>query len=147
MKNLLRTAILGLAILSTGIMAGIETRQFNSPEQEQAYKDLVFELRCLVCQNQNLADSNAELAVDLRNEVYKMLQDGKSKQDVLDFMVARYGDFVLYKPPVEKATALLWFGPAVMLAIGLLIAILFIRRHRNQPGEDHPDEVMPEDDY
>jgi cytochrome c-type biogenesis protein CcmH len=147
MKNLLRTAILGLAILSTGVMAGIETRQFNSPEQEQAYKDLVFELRCLVCQNQNLADSNAELAVDLRNEVYKMLQDGKSKQDVLDFMVARYGDFVLYKPPVEKATALLWFGPAVMLAIGLLIAILFIRRHRNQPGEDHPDEVMPEDDY
>ena len=147
MKRLLLSLLATLILTSTFALAGIETRQFSSPKQEQDYKELVFELRCLVCQNQNLADSNAELAKDLRDEVYKMLQSGKTKQDVLDFMVARYGDFVLYKPPVEKATALLWFGPAIMLAIGLLIIIIFIRRHRNLPGEDDPEEVMPEDDY
>ena len=147
MNRLVLLLLVSLTLVSTLSLAGIETRQFSSPKQEQDYKELVFELRCLVCQNQNLADSNAELAQDLRDEVYKMLRSGKSKQDVLDFMVARYGDFVLYKPPVEKATALLWFGPAVMLAIGLLIVFVFIRRHRNRPGEDDPEEVMPEDDY
>jgi cytochrome c-type biogenesis protein CcmH len=139
--------LLLLMLWAATTLAGIETRQFESPEQEAAYKELVFELRCLVCQNQNLADSNAELAVDLRNEVYRMLKEGQSKQEVLDFMVARYGEFVLYRPPVDKATALLWFGPIVMLAIGLLIVMLFIRRHRNRPGEDDPDEIIPEDDY
>jgi len=139
--------LLALTLFAAQSLAGIETRQFDSPQQEQDYKELVFELRCLVCQNQNLADSNAELAVDLRNEVFKMLQQGKSKQEVLDFMVARYGNFVLYKPPVDRATTLLWFGPVVMLAIGLLIVVIFIRRHRNRPGEENPDEVIPEDDF
>ncbi len=146
MKKLILTTLLLLSWAGVSL-GGIETRQFESPEQETAYKELVFELRCLVCQNQNLADSNAELAVDLRNEVYRMLKEGKSKREVLDFMVARYGEFVLYRPPVDKATALLWFGPVIMLAIGLLIVILFIRRHRNRPGENDPDEIIPEDDY
>ncbi len=139
--------LLTLMLWATAAVAGIETRAFDSPAQEQAYKELVFELRCLVCQNQNLADSNAELAVDLRNEVFRMLKEGKSKQEVLDFMVARYGNFVLYRPPVDKATSLLWFGPVVMLAIGLLIVVIFIRRHRNRPGDSSPDEVIPEDDF
>ena len=147
MKRLFTTTLLLLTLWATATLAGIETRHFESPEQETAYKELVFELRCLVCQNQNLADSNAELAVDLRDEVFRMLKEGKSKQEVLDFMVARYGEFVLYRPPMDKATALLWFGPIVMLAIGLLIAMLFIRRHRNRPGEGGPDEIIPEDDY
>ncbi len=146
MRKLILTTLLLLTWAGVSL-GGIETRQFESPEQEAAYKELVFELRCLVCQNQNLADSNAELAVDLRNEVYRMLKEGKSKREVLDFMVARYGEFVLYRPPVDKATALLWFGPVIMLAIGLLIVILFIRRHRNRPGENDPDEIIPEDDY
>ncbi len=142
-------ALLLAALLAwtAAAIAGIETRAFDSPEQEKDYKELVFELRCLVCQNQNLADSNADLAKDLRDEVYKMLKEGQSKQQIIDFMVARYGEFVLYRPPVDKATALLWFGPVVMLAIGLLIVMLFIRRHRNRPGEDDPDEIIPEDDY
>ncbi len=146
MKSVIMLSIT-LMLWATTTFAGIETRQFDSPEQEQAYKELVFELRCLVCQNQNLADSNAELAVDLRNEVFRMLKEGKSKQEVLDFMVARYGNFVLYRPPVDKATSLLWFGPVIMLAIGLLIAVIFIRRHRSRPGESNPDEVIPEDDF
>ncbi len=145
--RLIAPLLLALALWHGQTLAGIETRQFESPQQEKDYKELVFELRCLVCQNQNLADSNAELAVDLRNEVFRMLKEGKSKQEVLDFMVARYGNFVLYKPPVDRATSLLWFGPVVMLAIGLLIVIVFIRRHRNRPGEDNPDEVIPEDDF
>ncbi len=145
--RLIAPLLLALALWHGQALAGIETRQFESPQQEKDYKELVFELRCLVCQNQNLADSNAELAVDLRNEVFRMLKEGKSKQEVLDFMVARYGNFVLYKPPVDRATSLLWFGPVVMLAIGLLIVIVFIRRHRNRPGEDNPDEVIPEDDF
>ena len=145
--RLIAPLLLALALWHGQALAGIETRQFESPQQEKDYKELVFELRCLVCQNQNLADSNAELAVDLRNEVFRMLKEGKSKQEVLDFMVARYGNFVLYKPPVDRATSLLWFGPVIMLAIGLLIVIVFIRRHRNRPGEDNPDEVIPEDDF
>lgn len=146
MNRALATVLLLLLTWGTAL-AGIETRQFESPEQETAYKELVFELRCLVCQNQNLADSNADLAKDLRDEVFSKLKAGQSKQQIIDFMVARYGDFVLYRPPVDRATALLWFGPIVMLAIGLLIVILFIRRHRNRPGEDDPDEIIPEDDY
>ena len=145
--RLIAPLLLALVLWHSQAFAGIETRQFESPQQEKDYKELVFELRCLVCQNQNLADSNAELAADLRDEVFKMLKAGKSKQQIIDFMVARYGNFVLYKPPVDKATSLLWFGPVVMLAIGLLIAVVFIRRHRNRPGEDDPDEVIPEDDF
>lgn len=146
MKHLI-TLMLAALLWSATSLAAIETRQFDNPQQEKDYKELVFELRCLVCQNQNLADSNAELAMDLRDEVFKMLKEGKSKQEILDFMVARYGDFVLYRPPVDRATALLWFGPAIMLAIGLLIIIIFIRRHRNRPGVQDPEEIIPEDDF
>lgn len=146
MKHLVTLMLVALLWSATSL-AGIETRQFDNPQQEKDYKELVFELRCLVCQNQNLADSNAELAMDLRDEVFKMLKEGKSKQEILDFMVARYGDFVLYRPPVDRATALLWFGPAIMLAIGLLIIIIFIRRHRNRPGVQDPEEIIPEDDF
>ena len=77
-------------------LAGVEVHQFEDPEQEQQYNRLIAELRCLVCQNQNLADSNAELAQDLRQEVYEMIQNGASDQEIINFMVVRYGDFVLY---------------------------------------------------
>jgi cytochrome c-type biogenesis protein CcmH len=80
------------------------------------------ELRCLVCQNQTLADSNAPLAVDLRNQVREQLKSGKSERDVVDFLVARYGDFVLYRPPLKASTVLLWTGPFLLLAFGLLLS-------------------------
>jgi cytochrome c-type biogenesis protein CcmH len=97
---------------------------------EEDYKTLVAELRCLVCQNQNLADSNAELAVDMRTKVYNMLNEGKSKAEIADFMVARYGDFVLYRPPVKSSTFMLWFGPFIFLLVGALIAISYVRRQQ-----------------
>ncbi len=115
------------------LYAGIEINTFDSPQQESDYNELVDELRCLVCQNQNLADSNAELAVDLRKEVHKMINEGSSKREILDFMVTRYGDFVLYKPPVQNNTAVLWIGPFVILGTGILAAFIFVRRHRPTP--------------
>ncbi len=94
--------------------------------------DLAHELRCLVCQNQTIADSNAPLAVDLRNEIRTQLKAGKSEQDVIDFMVARYGDFVLYRPPFKASTLLLWIGPFLLLILG---AYLLLRRVRRREPE------------
>jgi cytochrome c-type biogenesis protein CcmH len=109
------------------MQAAIETYQFDSAEMEADYKQLVEELRCLVCQNQNLAGSDADLARDLRRETYEMLQQGKSQQEVVDFMVARYGDFVLYRPQFKSSTYLLWLGPFLLL---LLVLYLVVRRLR-----------------
>lgn len=110
--------------------ARVEVHQFENSQQEQRYKFLINELRCLVCQNQNLADSNAELAQDLRNQVYKMINENQSDQAILDFMVTRYGDFVLYRPPFKATTFLLWAGPFIILLLGLSILIFFIRKRK-----------------
>ena len=99
-----------------------------APEYETRYHHLLSELRCLVCQNQTIAESNAELAVDLRNEVKKMLAQGNSDKEIIDFMSERYGDFVLYKPLVKPKTYLLWFGPFIFLAIVLFIMMLVVKR-------------------
>ena len=125
MKHLLLLVIISLWIAPT--QAAIEAYQFDSAEMEADYKQLINELRCLVCQNQNLAGSNADLAGDLRRETYEMLQQGKSQQEVVDFMVARYGDFVLYRPQFKSSTYLLWLGPFLLL---LLVLYLVVRRLR-----------------
>ncbi|MFA6163110.1 MAG: cytochrome c-type biogenesis protein [Methylobacter sp.] len=122
--------IVSLLILSGLACAGVEYREFTNPEQQEAYENLTSELRCLVCQNQTIADSNAELAADLRRQVYEMLQQGKSKQDIAQFMTDRYGDFVLYNPPFKLKTGLLWIGPVVFLFIGLIAVFLFTRRKK-----------------
>jgi len=124
-------SIVFLLILSGIACAGVEYRQFANPEQQEAYETLTSELRCLVCQNQTIADSNAELAGDLRRQVYEMLQQGKSKQDIAQFMTDRYGDFVLYNPPFKAKTGVLWIGPVVFLLIGLIAVFLFVRRKKN----------------
>ncbi len=100
---------------------------------EKRVAALAVELRCLVCQNQTLADSNAPLAVDLRNQIREQLKAGKSEQDVVDFLVARYGDFVLYRPPLKASTVALWAGPFVILAFG---AWLLLRRIRRRPAPE-----------
>lgn len=123
-------SIVFLLILSGIACAGVEFREFANPEQQAAYENLTSELRCLVCQNQTIADSNAELAADLRRQVYEMLQQGKSKQDIAQFMTDRYGDFVLYSPPFKLKTGLLWIGPAAFLLIGLISVFLFTRRKK-----------------
>jgi len=119
--------------------AGVEVHEFEQAEQEQQYNRLIAELRCLVCQNQNLADSNAELAQDLRQEVYDMIQNGASDQEIVNFMVARYGDFVLYRPPFKTTTAFLWIGPFIILIAGFVILLVFIRK-RKQAGAVELDE-------
>ena len=135
------TLFLALLFLNLpGASAGIEIRHFPSPALEKRYQHLIEELRCLVCQNQSLADSNADLAEDLRDEVYTMLIEGKQDQEIVDFLVNRYGDFVLYRPPVKKTTALLWFGPFAALAIGALIFWRLVKRRRLQSAEALSEE-------
>jgi cytochrome c-type biogenesis protein CcmH len=107
------------------VQASIEAYQFESAEMEADYNQLVNELRCLVCQNQNLAGSDADLARDLRRETYDMLNEGKSQQQVIDFMVERYGDFVLYRPQFKSTTYLLWLGPFLLL---LCVLVFLVRR-------------------
>jgi cytochrome c-type biogenesis protein CcmH len=109
----------------------VDTFKFESVKQETAFHKLSNELRCLVCQNQSIADSNADLAKDLRNEIYKMLQQGKSEDQIIDFMVQRYGDFVLYNPPMKPLTWLLWFGPVIALLVGFIVVVRYIRNQRN----------------
>ncbi len=129
MKNRL---IILLFIVSAQVFA-VDYHQLPNPEQQKAYESIISELRCLVCQNQTIADSNAELAADLRRQVYEMLQQGKSKDDVLQFMTERYGDFVLYNPPFKAKTGLLWLGPLLFLITGLAMIIWFIRRKKQAP--------------
>ena len=106
---------------------------FNTPEQLQRYEYLTKELRCLVCQNQNLAESHADLAQDLREEVQQMILAGKSNDEIIDYLVARYGDFVLYNPPVKESTWLLWFAPFVLLLAGIFIVYRFARKRSQMP--------------
>jgi len=131
MKKLL-TVLTIFLVLGSGPLqatATLESFKFADEAAEQHFKDLIAELRCLVCQNQSLADSDAELAHDLRAEVYEMVQDGKSDTEITEYLVARYGDFVLYNPPVKPSTYLLWFGP---FALMLLAGILLLRAVRRQ---------------
>jgi cytochrome c-type biogenesis protein CcmH len=107
---------------------------------DQRVRNLAHDLRCLVCQNQTIADSNAPLALDLRNEIREQLAAGKSEQDVVDFMVARYGDFVLYRPPFKGTTLALWLGPFVLLALGTWLFWRRVARRRSSQGQALSDE-------
>ena len=134
MKRL--AVLLTLAVLAVPAGAVIEAYQFDDPAVEADYKRLIAELRCLVCQNQNLAESDADLARDLRRETFEMLTDGQSPQQIIDFTVARYGDFVLYRPQFKSSTWLLWLGPFVLLSIVLVVVILRLRGAARQPQVD-----------
>ena len=131
-------SIVALCLLLGTSQAGVtlEAFKFKTEAEEQHFKDLIEEIRCLVCQNQSLADSDAELAHDLRAEVYDMIQAGKTDDEIISFLVARYGDFVLYKPPMKPSTYLLWFGPFVLLIIAALLLLRSIRRQQKAPVEE-----------
>src|SRR5215467_5446528 len=101
---------------------------------------LAEELRCLVCQNQTLAESNAPLAEDLRNQLREQIREGKSDKQVVDFLVERYGDFVLYRPPLKGTTILLWFGPLLLLAIGFAVLLRRMQRRRTAAGPEVGDD-------
>ena len=130
-------ALIAACVLATTVahaQSVFEPLGFASPEHEQRYRTLVDELRCLVCQNQTIAESNADLASDLRREVYRMVEDGRSAEDIAGFMVARYGDFVLYRPPLRGGTIALWAGPFLLAATGLAVLAVYLRRRRRAPA-------------
>lgn len=131
MKRWLAAALLGLAVVGTA-QAAIDTYEFATQAERERYRNLIEELRCPKCQNQNIADSDAPIAMDLRAEIYRMLEEGKDNQQIIDYLVARYGDFVLYKPPVTARTMLLWYGPAVLLAGGFVLLGFIVLRRRGQ---------------
>jgi len=142
--NLGKLLILVLTLtLSVSVLAQRSPIQepmvFETQQQEDRFKQLTQELRCLVCQNQNLADSDAQLAHDLRAEVHEMLIAGKTDDEIKQFMVERYGDFVLYRPPVQENTYLLWLAPIGLLLIGALILRVNIKK-RAALLESAPDE-------
>ena len=134
MRVLAFIAALALATAVAHARSVFEPRGFSSPENEARYRTLIDELRCLVCQNQNIAESNADLASDLRREVYRMVEDGRSEDEIAGFMVARYGDFVLYRPPMRSGTILLWAGPFLLAAVGLAVLAVHLRRRRRAPA-------------
>lgn len=115
--------------------------QFHDRAEERRFHALVSELRCVKCQNQSLADSNAQIAHDLRREVLDLMQQGRSDDEIKQFLVARYGEFVLYRPRVEATTWLLWFGPALLLLAGG-VAIVVIVRRRSGRGAVPPDDAQ-----
>lgn len=143
---MLRALFLALCLLATGAFASSarEAALAADPVAEKRLQALSKELRCLVCQNETIADSNAELAVDLRREIRSMIADGRSDNEILDFMVTRYGDFVLYRPPVKGVTLLLWGGPVALLLLGLFLLVSYLRRRaRRLADADQP--LAPED--
>lgn len=130
MKKLLCGLLLGLSV-SGVTLAAIDTYEFKDEGERQRFRQLTEELRCPKCQNQNIADSNAPIATDLRREIYRLFAEGKSNAEIAEFLVDRYGDFVLYNPPLSSKTLLLWYGPAGLLGLGVLtLGVIVWRRRR-----------------
>lgn len=149
----MRTLLLAFAlVLATGsVVAQVATDAtpitFTSPAEEKRFHALITELRCVMCQNQSLAESNAQIAVDLRREVLELMRQGKSDEEVKQFLVARYGEFVLYRPQVESKTWLLWFGPAVVLLAGGFIVAGAVRRRSRPTKSTAADERNEEQEW
>ncbi|MFK7667947.1 cytochrome c-type biogenesis protein CcmH [Pseudomonas lundensis] len=131
MKRWLTALVFGLTL--TGVaQAAIDTYEFKNDAERDRFRELTKELRCPKCQNQDIADSNAPIATDLRREIFRMLGEGKDNQQIIDFMVDRYGDFVRYKPALTGKTAILWFGPLVLLVGGFVVIGVIVGRRRTQ---------------
>lgn len=132
-----------LLLLSVHATAAIDTYEFKDEETRARFQQLTEELRCPKCQNQNLADSNSPIAKDLRHEVYRMLGEGETDRQITDFMVARYGEFVLYKPRKDLSTYLLWYGPFALLLVG--VAVVFVMTRRKPSGTKTGDKPALDD--
>jgi len=129
MMRLLSSLLLLLILTTPAISSTLAGYTFDDTKKSDEFRSVIEKMRCLVCQNESLAGSSAELAGDLRDEIYEMMKAGKGKQEVIDFMVARYGDFVLYDPPVKPSTYPIWFGPILLFFIG---AFAFYRNMRKK---------------
>lgn len=141
MKRWLLTSMLLLSVAGAA-QAAIDTYQFADDDQRERFHQLTQQLRCPKCQNQDIADSNAPIAGDLRREIHRLLTDGKDDAQIIEFMVDRYGEFVRYKPALTARTGLLWFGPAALLVIGMGVIAVTLRRRRRQP-ETSPRDLDP----
>ncbi len=119
---------------------GLEAYEFKDAAEEARFKALIVELRCLVCQNQSLLDSDAELADDLRRETYNLMKSGRDDAQIIQFLVDRYGDFVRYRPPLNAATALIWFGPLAVFLLGGFWVYRTVRRQQPAPSMSEDQE-------
>lgn len=144
MKRWLAAVALGLSLAGTA-HAAIDTYEFADDAERARFRELTQELRCPKCQNQDIADSNAPIATDLRREIYRMLGEGKSNQQIIDFMVDRYGDFVRYKPALTGKTAVLWFGPLALLVGGVVLIGVIVGRRRRVPQAEGADSLSAEE--
>lgn len=131
----MKKTLLTLLILANTVFA-IDVHEFANEQQRLDYQQLTEELRCLVCQNQNIADSDAGLAKDLRNEVAKMVKQGQSQEQITDYLVKRYGDFVRYNPPVRADTIVLWLMPLLVLLIAIFMVVRTIKKNANSPDNE-----------
>ncbi len=138
---------LGLTLACFGsAQASIDTYEFSTQAERDRYRTLVEELRCPKCQNQNIADSDAPIAMDMRDEIFKKLEEGESNEQIVGFLVDRYGDFVRYKPPVNKSTLILWYGPAAFLVFGfVMVAIIVIRRRRSTRAQQDEQQLSSDE--
>lgn len=143
----LRSIALAALIVLAPIAHAIDPLPFADVAQEQRFQQLTRQLRCLVCQNENLADSHAPLAQDLRQQVFEQMQAGKSDEEIKRWLTDRYSDFVLYDPPLRGGTVVLWFGPAVVLAIGLFAVIAIVRRRSRALGASTSTRPSDGDDW
>lgn len=134
--------VLVASLWFTPAMAAIDVYEFSSPHQEAVFHELTKELRCPKCQNQDIGDSDAELAKDLRDKAYTMIVEGNSKQEVIDYMVARYGNFILYKPPFMASTMILWLSPILVMLLGVVIVVM---RTRKKPHHSIDNELSVEE--
>ncbi len=133
-----------LLLVALGVNAAVDPYQFDSEEQRVRYLEFTRELRCPKCQNQNLADSNAPIAADLRHELQRLLHEGRSDSEIIDFMVERYGEYVLYEPRLEPKTVLLWTAPVLMLLGGMLVLAGVLRRAR-RAASGRGDALAPDE--
>ena len=133
-----------LLLVALGVNAAVDPYQFDSEEQRVRYLEFTRELRCPKCQNQNLADSNAPIAADLRHELQRLLHEGRSDSEIIDFMVERYGEYVLYEPRLEPKTVLLWTAPVLMLLGGVLVLAGVLRRSR-RAASGRGDALAPDE--
>ncbi len=124
----------------------IDVVEFDDAIERERFNQLTYELRCPKCQNQNLVDSNSQISQDLRREVARLIREGKNDNEIKTQMVALYGDFILYRPPVQSNTVVLWIGPVVMMALGILIfGIILIKRMKTEILDDEEDDMASSD--
>lgn len=128
---------------SAPALGAVDIREFDSETERERYQSFIDQMRCPKCQNQNLAGSDSPIAGDLRDEIYQQIREGRSDKEIVDYMVERYGNYVLYRPPLNAATLALWLGPVLLLVVGLVVLIVVVRRRRSRLADPATDSEQP----